>query len=175
MRCICLTFYRSEPFAVETFVLYFYNFHVHSPPPVRITYNLMCAHTSTVVSTYFSTEIYLNRLQGWRVPYYVSGMIGLIVAALAITTMTEPKRTAISEEAEADSNDVVSKPRPGQAAIPAESTEKTSIWKVLFQPKILILCIAASIRHTGTYRHTYTRRHTRPVDRRRNSSVSLEV
>lgn len=78
-------------------------------------------------------------------------MIGLIVAALAITTMTEPKRTAISEEAEADSNDAVSKPRPGQTATPAESTEKTSIWKVLFQPKILILCIAASIRHTGTY------------------------
>lgn len=75
----------------------------------------------------------------------------MIVAALAITTMTEPKRTAISEEADAaENNDQVSKPGSVQnVATPAESTEKTSIWKVLFQPKILILCIAASIRHTG--------------------------
>lgn len=77
-------------------------------------------------------------------------MVGLIVAALAITTMTEPKRTAISEEAENDNNEVP-KPRSVQTSVtPAESTEKVSIWKVLFQPKILILCIAASIRHTGT-------------------------
>lgn len=85
----------------------------------------------------------------------MSGMIGMIVAALAITTMTEPKRTAISEEADGDNNEM-SKPRSGQQTAvaaatpaPAESAEKTSIWKVLFQPKILILCIAASIRHTG--------------------------
>jgi len=78
-------------------------------------------------------------------------MIGLIVAALAITTMTEPKRTAISEEADNDNNEV-SKPRSvvQTPTTPTESSEKTSIWKVLFQPKILILCIAASIRHTGT-------------------------
>lgn len=85
-------------------------------------------------------------------PYYVSGMIGLIVAALAITTMTEPKRQAISEEADNDNNET-SKPRSAvqnTTSTPTESSEKTSIWKVLFQPKILILCIAASIRHTGT-------------------------
>lgn len=83
-------------------------------------------------------------------PYYVSGMIGMIVAALAITTMTEPKRTAISEEADNDNNEM-SKPRSAvqNTTTPTESSEKTSIWKVLFQPKILILCIAASIRHTG--------------------------
>lgn len=79
-------------------------------------------------------------------------MIGLIVAALAITTMTEPKRTAISEEADNDNNEV-SKPRSAvqNTTTPTESSEKNSIWKVLFQPKILILCIAASIRHTGTH------------------------
>lgn len=83
-------------------------------------------------------------------PYYLSGMVGLIVAALAITTMTEPKRTAISEEADNDNNEVP-KPRSVQTSVtPAESTEKASIWKVLLQPKILILCIAAAIRHTGT-------------------------
>jgi hypothetical protein len=79
-------------------------------------------------------------------------MIGLIVAALAITTMNEPKRTAISEEAEADNNDV-SKPHIMQnTTLPVESAEKTNIWKVLLQPKILILCIAAAIRHTGMCR-----------------------
>lgn len=86
-------------------------------------------------------------------PYYVSGIIGVIVAALAITTMTEPKRTSISEEADvAENNDQAPKSRSVAAVnTPTESAEKISIWKVLFQPKILILCIAASIRHTGTY------------------------
>lgn len=82
-------------------------------------------------------------------------MIGLIVAALAITTIREPKRTAISEEADAtENNEQVSKPNSIQnVAAPTESGEKTSIWKVLFQPKILILCIAASIRHTGNVKN----------------------
>lgn len=104
----------------------------------------------------YVTEMNVGGL-GWRVPYYVSGMIGLIVAALAITTMTEPKRTAISEEADNDNNEV-SKPRSAvqnTTTTPTESSEKTSIWKVLFQPKILILCIAASIRHTGGFCFAY--------------------
>lgn len=87
-------------------------------------------------------------------PYFVSGIIGVIVAALAITTMTEPKRTSISEEADGDV-DASSKPAARavtqQVPVATETgAEKTSIWKVLFQPKILILCVAASIRHTGT-------------------------
>lgn len=99
-------------------------------------------------------------LQGWRVPYFVSGMIGVIVAALAITTMTEPKRTSISEEADGD-GDASSKPAAHAVAqqVPVATetgAEKTSIWKVLFQPKILILCVAASIRHTGTYSELMT-------------------
>lgn len=105
----------------------------------------------------YVTEMNVGGL-GWRVPYYMSGMIGLIVAALAITTMTEPKRTAISEEADGESNEM-SKPQAvtqqTAEAMVAAPVEKTSIWKVLFQPKILILCIAASIRHTGGFCFAY--------------------
>ncbi|XP_050428083.1 protein spinster homolog 1 [Adelges cooleyi] len=115
----------------------------------------------------YVTEMNIGGLS-WRVPYYLSGMIGVIVAALAITTMKEPKRTVISDETEeeavatevakpgAEHNNVsVANTTPGNGAANPESAEKVSIWKVLFQPKILILCIAASIRHTGGFCFAY--------------------
>lgn len=86
------------------------------------------------------------RAQSWRVPYYLSGMIGIIVAALAITTMKEPKRTVISEDSEQEPNEAT---KTAADAANDSAEKEVSIWKVLFQPKILILCIAASIRHTG--------------------------
>ncbi|XP_050540464.1 protein spinster homolog 1 [Daktulosphaira vitifoliae] len=105
----------------------------------------------------YVTEMNVGGLS-WRVPYYLSGMIGVIVAALAITTMKEPKRTVISEETEEVSNEVAKAGTDVNNTTNTtnnESTEKVSIWKVLFQPKILILCIAASIRHTGGFCFAY--------------------
>lgn len=71
-------------------------------------------------------------LQGWRVPYYGAGVVALAVAVLMALTLREPERQAIGEE---------STKQAGEAATPT--------WKVLVQPRIVLLCIAASIRHCG--------------------------
>lgn len=72
----------------------------------------------------------INR-QGWRVCYYGAGAIGLIIAVLTGLTLTEPERKTIGEESADDDG------------------KQVSIWKVLLQPRIILLCLAASIRHCG--------------------------
>lgn len=73
------------------------------------------------------------KLQGWRVCYYGTGIVGLLIGILAGTTLREPERKVIGHGAEStDKND---KPLP--------------LWKVILQPKVILLCIAAGIRHCG--------------------------
>ncbi|XP_046418082.1 putative metabolite transport protein HI_1104 isoform X1 [Neodiprion virginianus] len=67
---------------------------------------------------------------GWRVCYYGAGIVGVIIAILTGFTLKEPERTAIGEES-------------------AASGKKVSLWKVILQPRIVLLCLAASIRHCG--------------------------
>ncbi|KAL0134891.1 hypothetical protein PUN28_001578 [Cardiocondyla obscurior] len=69
---------------------------------------------------------------GWRVCYYGAGVIGLIIAVLTGLTLSEPERKASNHEESA-----------------ANDEEPVSIWKVLLQPRIILLCLAASIRHCG--------------------------
>lgn len=57
-------------------------------------------------------------------------MIGLIIAVFTGLSLTEPERKTIGEESTND-------------------RERLSIWKVLLQPRIVLLCLAASIRHSG--------------------------
>lgn len=68
--------------------------------------------------------------QGWRICYYGAGVIGLIVAVLTGLTLTEPARKTIGEES-------------------ANDGKQVSIWKAILQPRIVLLCLAASIRHCG--------------------------
>ncbi|KAL6258833.1 hypothetical protein P5V15_010779 [Pogonomyrmex californicus] len=67
---------------------------------------------------------------GWRTCYYGAGVIGVIIAVLTGLTLTEPERKTIGEETTSDGKQV-------------------SVWKVLLQPRIILLCLAASIRHCG--------------------------
>ncbi|XP_020294303.1 uncharacterized protein LOC109859955 [Pseudomyrmex gracilis] len=67
---------------------------------------------------------------GWRACYYGAGIISLIITVLTGLTLTEPERKATGEEAAGDG-------------------KKVSVWKVLLQPRIVLLCVAASIRHCG--------------------------
>ncbi|XP_039298652.1 protein spinster homolog 1 [Nilaparvata lugens] len=73
---------------------------------------------------------------GWRVAYYFSGIIALIVGVLAAISLKEPERTAIGEETEEQQDTGAKK-------------ESDSTWKIMLQPRFIMLCIAASIRHTG--------------------------
>ncbi|KAK6625807.1 hypothetical protein RUM43_006106 [Polyplax serrata] len=68
---------------------------------------------------------------GWRLCYYGVGIVGIIIGLLTGLTISEPERKIIGEETTAGEK------------------KKKRDWKVLFQPRVLLLCLAASIRHTG--------------------------
>lgn len=70
--------------------------------------------------------------QGWRICYYGTGILALIFAILTGTTLKEPERKAIGEENHANPD-----------------AKKMTIWGVIAQPRIILLCIAASLRHCG--------------------------
>ncbi|XP_043250683.1 D-galactonate transporter [Colletes gigas] len=67
---------------------------------------------------------------GWRACYYGVGIIGLIMAVFTFS-LSEPERKTIGEE---ETN---------------KDGSKIPIWKVILQPRIVVLCLAASIRHCG--------------------------
>lgn len=64
--------------------------------------------------------------------YFGAGIVGIILALLTGFTLTEPERKTIGEETTTDG-------------------KKVSIWKVILQPRIVLLCLAASIRHCGEF------------------------
>ncbi|CAH1118484.1 unnamed protein product [Phaedon cochleariae] len=70
---------------------------------------------------------------GWRVAYYGAGIVALILAFLTWFTLREPERTDIGESAQNDHEDA----------------KKVTIWTVISDPRIILLCLAASIRHCG--------------------------
>jgi len=69
--------------------------------------------------------------------YYGAGLIGVIIAVLTGLTLTEPERKTIGEET-------------------ANDGKQVSIWKVILQPRIILLCLAASVRHCGKGANTLT-------------------
>ncbi|CAH1968641.1 unnamed protein product [Acanthoscelides obtectus] len=73
---------------------------------------------------------------GWRITYFGAGVVAVILAALTWFTLREPQRTSIGEDA------VVSKDDP-------KAAKKTTIWDVIVDPRVILLCLAASIRHCG--------------------------
>lgn len=85
----------------------------------------------------------------WRVCYYGAGIIGLIVAALTFFTLREPERTTIGEEGAGNA-------KSNEASMEAgKKMPQVTIWHVIAQPRILLLCLAASIRHCGGMTFAY--------------------
>jgi predicted MFS family arabinose efflux permease len=83
-------------------------------------------------------------LQGWRLCYYGAGVVGLIITFLTAFTLREPERQTIGEESGVNANNAV-------VGEEEEPTSKSGQWKVMLQPRVIMLCIAASIRHTGKH------------------------
>ena len=81
-------------------------------------------------------------LQGWRLCYYGAGIVGLIITLLTAFTLREPERQTIGEENDANANAAVVDGEENPAS-------KSGQWKVMLQPRVIMLCLAASIRHTG--------------------------
>ena len=68
--------------------------------------------------------------------------MGLIITFLTAFTLREPERQAIGEESDANANAAV-------VSGEGNSASKSGQWKVMLQPRVIMLCLAASIRHTG--------------------------
>lgn len=81
--------------------------------------------------------LFYSLSQGWRICYYGAGSLAVIVAILTGTTLKEPERKAIGEENT------------------KQGTKKVSLVKVLTQPRVIMLMIAASIRHCGGMTFAY--------------------
>lgn len=77
-------------------------------------------------------HLLIPSFQGWRACYYLTGGIAAIVAILTGITLTEPARHAIGENTDQHCN-----------------KRNASLWRVLTQPRMILLMIAASIRHCG--------------------------
>jgi len=71
---------------------------------------------------------------GWRACYYIAGVLAIVVAVTTWTSVQEPERKVIGEEKE--------EAKEGKEP-------RKSPWLVLIEPRILLLCLAASIRHCG--------------------------
>ncbi|KAL1488253.1 hypothetical protein ABEB36_015207 [Hypothenemus hampei] len=68
---------------------------------------------------------------GWRLCYYAAGIVALIFAFLTYFTLKEPERQSIGEDAANTDG------------------KKITIWSVMKDPRVIMLCLAASIRHCG--------------------------
>jgi len=75
---------------------------------------------------------------GWRVCYLGAGVLAILVAAITGTTLKEPERKSISEN-------------NGKA----DNAKKQNLWTVLTTPAMIMLMIAASIRHCGGMTFAY--------------------
>ncbi|XP_026333155.1 protein spinster homolog 1 [Hyposmocoma kahamanoa] len=78
----------------------------------------------------------------WRLCYYAAGVVGLVIAVLTFLTLREPERTTIGEEGAGT--------KTADSAMEAgKKIPQVTIWHVIIQPRIILLCVAASIRHCG--------------------------
>lgn len=96
------------------------------------------SNISVLIETLHEIVLIPLNLQGWRICYFGTGALAVIMAILTGTTLKEPERQAIGE----DSNN-------------QNARKKVSLYKVLTQPRIILLAIAASIRHCGGMTFAY--------------------
>jgi predicted MFS family arabinose efflux permease len=89
----------------------------------------------------FPVGRYITKLNlwnlSWRVCYYITGVFGLCIAVLLGLTLKEPERKSTNAQAN------------------GKQPEKTSLCKVLMSPGVVMLMIAASIRHCGGMTFAY--------------------
>lgn len=91
----------------------------------------------------FPVGRYLTKLNvwdlSWRFCYYVTGVIALVIAVLMGLTLREPERKSTNTQANST----------------GKEEKKKSLCKVLMEPGVVMLMIAASIRHCGGMTFAY--------------------
>uniref|UniRef100_A0A1I8PAW5 Major facilitator superfamily (MFS) profile domain-containing protein n=1 Tax=Stomoxys calcitrans TaxID=35570 RepID=A0A1I8PAW5_STOCA len=75
---------------------------------------------------------------GWRVCYLGAGALAVVIAALTGVTLKEPERKSISDD-----------------SMTTKDGKKANLWSVLKNPAMIMLMIAASIRHCGGMTFAY--------------------
>ncbi|CAK8673998.1 uncharacterized protein LOC143468815 isoform X3 [Clavelina lepadiformis] len=107
--------------------------------------------------------------QGWRWSYFLTGLPGLIMMALLITTVKEPQRTDVVAKKASAEEGVLSENHPEtDDHLLAESTNQVKQEKpngfatfckalklFVSNPAILMLLLAASVRHTASFCWAY--------------------
>lgn len=63
--------------------------------------------------------------------YYGTGVLGIIATVLTGGTLTEPEKQKIGEESRVDKK------------------KEETLWKIFFEPKMVLLLIAACFRQSG--------------------------
>jgi len=83
-------------------------------------------------------------LQGWRWAWIISGVPGIVLAAVIVITVREPLRTSNdgavgthSEDSDAMQHDV------------SWHRKVAATCQTFFRPSLLVLCIAGSVRNAG--------------------------
>lgn len=89
------------------------------------------------VGRYITKANFFN--MGWRVCYLGAGVLAIVLGVLTGTTLKEPERKAIAEV-------------NGQAG---KDSKKVKLVEVLLNPAMIMLMIAASIRHCGGMTFAY--------------------
>ena len=107
--------------------------------------------------------------QGWRPSFVISGAPGLIIATIFFITVRDPEKRTTSA-VQTDSHKYVvqetDKDVAGDAGAqdislerqdePVVSDSYWGAWTSCLSPVIVVLMLAACIRHTGTFIYTYS-------------------
>ena len=82
-------------------------------------------------------------LQGWRWAWIISGIPGIVLAAVILVTVTEPQRSSDDTTGVQSEQSDVTEPD-------VDWRRKVAvICRTFIQPSLLMLCIAGSIRNAG--------------------------
>ena len=95
-------------------------------------------------------------VQGWRWAYYLTGIPGLFLAVLMLTTTTDPRKNSPALQQESNTASEDSQDPTGTLArndvVDPEVPIHHSVWKGLryfFQPAVMCILFGACARHVG--------------------------
>jgi MFS family permease len=96
-----------------------------------------------LLSKNFSLLIFKKKnLQGWRWAYYLSGLPGFIFATILLITTSDPRRSQEDKQI-----------MPSQKPLLVKATLANA--REFFRPFVLLLCLAACVRHTAGFAWAY--------------------
>ena len=84
--------------------------------------------------------------QGWRWAWIVSGIPGIVLSAVMLITVREPER---SMEESSTGVEIVQQQSNVTQSDAGFRSKAALICRTFFQPSLLVLCVAGSVRNAG--------------------------